>query len=118
MSKTDIPEGEGISLENTDLDVQELPDPWEWRSASRTRIGKVNVFFGYDTNTVGGKLGEIDNFNKNGSEFWTLCIRDIESLDESGSKDTIPSNECEVSKEFDSLKEAIESVPSIVNTFY
>lgn len=118
MSKLDIPEGEGHYLENTELNVQELPEPWEWRSANRNRIGKVNVFFGYDTNTVGGKLGEIDNFNKNGSEFWTLCIRDIKSLDGNGSKDTIPGEDCEVSEEFDSLEEAIDSVPSIVNTFY
>lgn len=118
MPKSDIPEGERIDVENTDLNIQDLPDPWEWRHANRTGLGKVNVFFGYDTSTVGGKLGEIDNFTKNGTEFWTLCIREIKSLDDSGSKDTIPSNECEVSEEYDSLEDAIDSVPSIVNTFY
>lgn len=117
MDKSAIPEGENIDIESTDLDVPNLPDPWKWRTANKTGLQKVNIYFGYDVNTVGGQLGEIDNFKKDGEEVWCVCIRDIE--DHNGThKDTLPSEECETSDTFDSLSEAINAVPRIINTYF
>lgn len=117
MDKTDIPQGQGIDIENTDLDVPDLPDPWSWSSANHTSNHKVNVYFGYDIMEVDGQYGEIDNYTVDGGEKWGLHIRPIVSAPETP-HGTIPRAEAEVGEEFDSLEAAIEAVPRFIREHY
>lgn len=116
---SDIPNGEGIDVEDTELSLPSLPNPWEWRSANHYGDfnGKVNIYFGFDLHETGGYLGEIDNFGRDGETIWGVHIREIKSRPNSP-HGTLPDEVPETNDEFDSLEEAIENVPEIISTYY
>lgn len=113
-TKADIPEGERHEVANTNLDVPDIEDPFEWLNASRNGMGKVNLYFGYDVDDVGGCLGEIDNFTEDGEEVWGLTTREIIQRGDT----TVPKNRTDISNEYDSLDAAIQAVPDLIGTFY
>lgn len=116
--KMDIPDGSLHDIDSkTDLDVPDLPGPWEWLNANHYHWNhKVNVYFGYDINSPGGQYGEIDNWvNSDGDEMWTVHIRPI--VDD-GTETGIPRETADVSIEHELLAEAIEAVPSIIEEHY
>ena len=112
-TKSDIPEGERHEAEETDLSLPDLPGDWEWRTANRNGLGKVNLYFGFDVNEPGGKLGEIDNYNEDGEEVWDITTRSIIPRGDT----TVPQSDPNISEQFDSLDAAIEAVPEIIGTF-
>lgn len=115
--KMDIPDGELIPIEDTDLDVEELPGDWEWSSANHYHWNhKVNVFFGRDVAETGGQYGEIDNYPVDDGEMWTLHVRPI--VDVPGEDRNRPRGEAETIEEHESLAEAIDAVPDHIATYY
>lgn len=114
---SDIPDGSGIDTADTDLDLPDLPGAWEWRTANHTASfnGKVNVFFGRDTNTPGGWMGEIDNYQHDGAVLWDVHVREIIDL---GDGDCRPASGATTCEAFESLDAAIASVPEHIRTHY
>lgn len=114
--KMDIPDGERIDPEDTDLDLPDLPGDWAWGTANHYHWNhKANVHFGRDYATPGGWLGEIDNYVEDGEERWDIHVRPIV---EDGTEAGTPRPEAETIEVFDSLDEAIEAVPAHIATHY
>ena len=115
--KRDIPQAEQTPVEQTDLELKELPGDWEWDAANRYSNGKVNVFFGLDIEETGGLLGEIDNYTEgDGEEKWDVHVRPIVELE--GTEGNQPREAEETTEQFDSFADAIDSVPGHISTYY
>jgi len=123
-TKSDIPQdGGGIPHEGTDLDLPDLPGEWEWGSVNHYEMtNKVNVFFHLgDLQNPGAQYGEIDNYHADGGEKWDIHVRPIVELSgppEDDDPKTRPRGEAETVEHFDTLGEAIESVPDHIATYY
>lgn len=117
---SDIPNGERIDTADTELDLPDLPGPWEWKSANHYADfnGKVNVYFGHSFHSVGGQIGEIDNYHDGDSMVWEIHIREIESAPTANESGTLPAESADVTQQHDTLGEAIEAVPEVVSTYY
>lgn len=117
-TKSDIPKQQGLDHEETDLDLPDLPGKWEWGSVNHIGMThKVNVYFGHEIMEVGGQYGEIDNFNEDGEEKWSLHVRPVVE-DPSNQHGCVPRATAETSETFDTLEEAIDAVPAHIATYY
>lgn len=117
-TKSAIPDGELYDIRaETELDVPDLPGAWEWRDANHYANfnGKANLFFGLRGDEPGGWFGEIDNYVRDGSEWWTVHVRPI--VDD-GTENGTPREDPETTAEYESLAAAIEAVPSHIATNY
>lgn len=114
---SDIPDETGIDTAETDLTLPDLPGGWEWRTANHLAsfTGKVDVFFGYKVCSVGGYMGEIDNYSRDGDVYWDVHVRPIVDLGKDGTR---PRDEAETCETFDSLDAAIDAVPEHIATHY
>lgn len=115
----DIPNGEGMDAEDTDLDLPDLPGGWEWGSVNHLAdfTGKVNVFFGRNIYDAGGWIGEIDNFSHDGEVVWEIHVRAVEAAPGT-QHGSLPAEKPETTEQFGTLDEAIEAVPGHISTYY
>ena len=101
------------SSESFDLTEEqyELPGEWSWSSDSVTSPENgqnVRISFGYHAGKTGGWLGEIDNFERDGTEIWQIHTREIiPSAD--NRVENIPSCAADANKNCTSLKEALRN---------
>jgi hypothetical protein len=118
-TKNDIPHETGIDIEDTDLDVPDLPGEWEWRIANHTpRTHKVNVYFGLNVHETGGWMGEIDNYIEDSVEVWDVHVRQIVAVPGEQPPENLPAETAETVEQFDSLDAAIESAAAHIGTHY
>ena len=113
---------EADSRETLDLTNEQyaLPGEWSWSSDSVTSPEngeKGRVYFGYHEGKTGGWLGEIDNFERDGTEIWQIHTREM--LPSSDSRvENIPNCVADANKNCTSLKEALRNTAVHINEHY
>jgi hypothetical protein len=105
----DIPDG-FVDVEETSLTLPDLPGDWEYGNASKSRL-----LFGRNSGSVGGYFGEIDTYVSDGENKWDLHIRPIV---DNGTESGTPRGEPSTVETFDTLHEAIETLPEHIGTYY